>query len=109
MTLTDTERKLVVLMLDRSAEAGEIANATVALAKALRKRYADGYALLAELEGSSQEQISRYAETVLTFGKHRGRKLCEIPLSYLQWALDNVALDRYLRRAVERYLDTNRN
>jgi hypothetical protein len=39
MTLTTTERKLLVLALDRAAPVGEIASAGACLIKQLRKRF----------------------------------------------------------------------
>jgi hypothetical protein len=105
LTLTPTEKKLLILALDHAAPAGEIASAGACLIKQLRKRFPDGYSLLAELEGPHDSESSKYASVLWTFGKHRGKKLSEIPATYLLWAINNMdALDRYLRCAVERYL-----
>jgi hypothetical protein len=105
MTLTATEKKLLLLAFDQAAPAGEIASAGACLIKQLRKRFPDGYSLLAELDGSHASDGSKYGSTIWPFGKHRNRKLSEIDPSCLLWALDNVdTLNRYLRCAVERYL-----
>jgi hypothetical protein len=72
----------------------------------LREQFSDGgYELLAELEGSHDSESSRYGSVTWPIGKYKGRPLSQIPSDYLLWALANLsALSRYLRCAVERYL-----
>jgi hypothetical protein len=42
----------------------------------------------------------------MTFGKHRGQPLSEVPPDYLQWCLCNCArMDPRLRRAIENELE----
>jgi hypothetical protein len=39
------------------------------------------------------------------FGKHRGRRVCDVPTGYLRWCLRECeCLDPYLRRAVHEEL-----
>jgi len=106
MTLTATEKKLLLLLtFDQAASVGEIAPAGACLIKQLRKRFPDGYSLLAELEGSHDSEASKYGSVIWPFGKYRGKTLSETPVTYLLRALDNMdALDRYLKCAIERYL-----
>jgi hypothetical protein len=108
MNLTTTERKLLLLAFDRAAPVGEIASAGACLIKQLRKRFPDGYILLAELDGSHDSEDSKYGSVTMPFGKHKGRHLAQIPADYLYWILDNcVHLDRRLRRAIERHLENS--
>jgi putative quorum-sensing-regulated virulence factor len=89
MTLTATEKKLLVLALDQAAPAGEIASAGACLIKQLRRRFPDGYALLSELEGSRDSEDSKYGSVIMLFGKFKGLQLAQIPSDYLCWILDN--------------------
>ncbi len=55
--------------------------------KAMEKGVIDGNGDIgAELEAWLEEPI---IVTKMTFGKHKGKKLVEVPISYWQWALDN--------------------
>jgi hypothetical protein len=45
MKLTETEKKCLILALDRAAGDGESSAAAASLIRLLRKRYPDGYAL----------------------------------------------------------------
>jgi hypothetical protein len=68
----------------------------------------DGYSLLAELDGSHDSKGGKYAAMTMPFGKHKGRRLAEIPSHYLCWILNNCDhLDRRLRRAIEGHLEDN--
>jgi superfamily I DNA/RNA helicase len=54
--------------------------------------------------------IQNFAETALTFGRHKGQDISTIPAGYLQWALDNVAnLHVSLRKEIEDSLRNRRN
>ena len=44
------------------------------------------------------------ADITLTFGKHKGKRLSEVPRDYLKWFQEN-ARDANLRRAVEAFLN----
>jgi hypothetical protein len=46
-----------------------------------------------------------YGQTILPFGKHRGKRLSEVPTSYLRWALASCdALDHWTRAAMKEEL-----
>jgi hypothetical protein len=118
MKLGDQEQKLVLLALDPAAQPGEAANAAVAFFRALKRRYRDGHTLLKELVNSSWQPppppprwkttTVNYGETIMPFGKHRGKELCMIPVDYLLWVLDNCErLDPYLEEAIRRFLRDN--
>jgi hypothetical protein len=55
-----------------------------------------------DLEGEKtiyREKGNPYGEFVLSFGRHKGKPLKEIPVSYLIWCLDNfedLSIERYL-------------
>jgi hypothetical protein len=50
-------------------------------------------------------QENPYASTILGFGKHRGKRLDEVPPDYLLWCLENFStLWPATRHAIERYL-----
>lgn len=46
-------------------------------------------------------------ETILTWGKHSGKKLANIPANYLLWLFENkkANLDGKLKRYIEQNLD----
>lgn len=51
------------------------------------------------------EPLRPYADTRLPFGKHRFRRLDEVPVSYLYWMRDNLkGLRPSLREAIDGYL-----
>lgn len=112
MKLTETEKKLLALAMDRSASDGEIGTAALKLIELLRRRYQSGYELIRDLEQISTvarvQWIPRpdpYASFVMPFGKHRGRKLKDIPVDYLFWLLDNYDdLRESTRAVIENYL-----
>jgi hypothetical protein len=41
----------------------------------------------------------------MPFGKHRGKRLCDVPLSYLVWVANTCNLDYLLRRVVEQEVE----
>jgi hypothetical protein len=126
MHLTGTERKILLLALDRSASGGEVIAAAGRLVNSWRKRYRDGYELIGELEPKnpkrSIEDIRRdrearqaawlrrratFGQVTLRFGKHRGKPLSQIPADYLIWVLRNCSgLNPYTREAIEGFLRT---
>ena len=106
MTLTGQQQQLLLTAMDRQANPYERDAAAAVFLRQLREQFADGYALLAQLGGPPDEHSqSKYGSAILSFGKHKGQQLSEVPTPYLLWLLDNVDwLDRYLRCAIERYL-----
>jgi hypothetical protein len=48
--------------------------------------------------------MSRPDDFVMSFGKYKGKKLDEIPLTYLDWLLGNVEMYPETKRAIKDYL-----
>jgi hypothetical protein len=115
MKLSTKEKKLLILAFDQAAEVGEALAAIRALAKGWVLKYPDGYSLIRDLEAPEkvvvQERIvyrylSPYGEFELNFGKHRGEKLRNVPVSYLVWVLENFdGLYTTTKTAIEKYLE----
>jgi hypothetical protein len=114
MKLTAQEKKLLLLAFDPAASTGETVNAINVLALRWLRKYKDGHELIKELENGGteiREKIvyrtqSPFANTVLGFGKHRGKRLDEVDPSYLLWVLENFEdLWPATREAIERYLN----
>lgn len=109
MQLTDIEKKLIVLALDPAAGSGEIEVAAVKWVTYLRKRYTDGHELLKDLSGVPDRPIreetqNRYGDFEFPFGKYKGRRLRDMPVSYLVWALAECDLHPPTKLAVEAWL-----
>jgi hypothetical protein len=115
MTLSDLQKKLIVTAFDPASAPQEVETALVALLKIWRKDYKDGYALIKALvaTGTAAKPAIQlkagadYGEVLLTFGKHKGKKLKEVDAGYLLWVIDNVPPERinpYTREAILRYL-----
>lgn len=52
--------------------------------------------------------IAEAKEFTLTFGKHNGKKLTEVPQSYLDWLLENEKTDEEIKTAIKLiYADRN--
>jgi hypothetical protein len=115
MRLSDKEKKLLILAFDNAAEVGEAMAAIRALIKAWIQKYPDGYCLIQNLEAPEKvivrERIvyrneNPYGDFELNFGKHRGERLKDVPVSYLLWCLENFeGLWPATRRAIEGYLE----
>ena len=120
MNLTETEKKCLILAFDRSAADGEINADAGRLVRLLRKRYADGYALIGDLESLPDRpridfharhaawlrRREIYGNVTLNFGKYRGWSLNEIPADYLIWTLQNLSrLSPSIREAISSFLD----
>ena len=115
MKLNEREKKLLILAFDSAAEVGEAMAAIRALIKAWISKYPDGYSLILDLEAPEKvvmrERVvyrneSPYGNFELNFGKHRGERLRDVPVSYLLWILENWDdLWPTTRRAIESYLD----
>ena len=123
MELTETERKILLLAMDRSAPDGEVTAAAGRLIRLFRKRYRDGYELINDLESLPNHarpmidarvrhavwlrRRATFGQVTLRFGKHRGKPLAEIPADYLIWVLRNCSrLNLYTREAIEGFLRT---
>lgn len=96
--LTDKEQKLLALALDAAAEPGEWATAGMKLIQSLRERGVDGFGGIKKKMDPShsgpafkvpQEQMDWPGSIVLTFGKHRGKKLAEVDPGYMRWYTQN--------------------
>jgi hypothetical protein len=116
MKLSELEKKLAILAFNRSAEEGEIASAANKLVIILRKRFEDGYAFIADLEKVSDREPKAdapYWLYVMPFGKHKGRRLCDIMASDVKWHsylvwLCSIRLYPETRKAVEAFLSNPR-
>jgi hypothetical protein len=122
MELTATEKKILLLAMDRSAPDGEATAAAGRLIRLFRKRYEDGYELASDLESLPERKPvtdaqvrhaawlrhrASYGNVTLRFGKHRGKPLSQIPADYLIWILRNCPrLNPYTREAIEGFLQT---
>lgn len=105
VVFTETEQKLLRLALNQASQPGEIDGASRALVASWRRRGLDVEALL-NPSGSHALPESPYAKTVLGFGKHRGKRLDQIPPDYLVWLLDRCeSLWPQTRTAIQRFLD----
>jgi hypothetical protein len=74
-----------------------------------RKEAHDGYCgdCAKELKRFLPHKVdeSKAQETVLYFGKHKGKKLADIPVDYLEWCVDNIS-DKNTKRKIVAYLAT---
>jgi hypothetical protein len=121
MHLTETEKKILLLAMDRSAPDGEVTAAAGRLIRLFRKRYRDGYELIGDLESLPKRpklwldakerhaawlrRRATFGQVTLRFGKHRGKPLAQIPADYLIWVLQNcLRLNPCTREAIEGFL-----
>ena len=98
--LSDKQQKLLILALDSGAAKGEADNAAIKLVESLRKNGVTGYELADRLNGAASSAGGRpkgvssggadYGSHVLEFGKHKGKPIREVSLSYLLWIRDNL-------------------
>lgn len=56
-------------------------------------------------ENSYNPKVDNPADVVLNFGKHKGKKLGEVPTDYVEWLADN-ARDQWLKDAAKKLLST---
>jgi hypothetical protein len=109
---TQTEAKLLRLLLCPSAAAGEVDSATRALVASWRKRRLMAETLLeprAVLQRSSRPAFSP-GDMLMPFGKCRGLPLRRIKSHYLRWVLQNCDdLQPELERAIHAVLGGNGN
>jgi len=116
MKLSNIERKLIMLALDKGAEAGEVATAALKVIESFRKRYESGVALIKDMEGdgalSDVADILRKAtqpqpEPYPFMGASRTRPFGQTPPNPYQprpWPSDNWQdiMQEAQRRARER-------
>ena len=91
--LEDMERKLLRLALSPSAQGGEITTSATKLINALRARGVESGTIENALESNGAENMAPvvskpdWGMTVLSFGKHKGEMLMDVPPFYLRWVL----------------------
>ena len=56
---------------------------------------------LSELKEPTKEDAEKY---VLNFGKHKGKKLNEVPEDYLEWLVDNEKTEAYLKKCCKYFV-----
>ena len=108
--LTTIEMKLLRLALDKAAYDGEAENAAVMLVRKLRERSADadelfGHAYAGIPEPSPPKQANIGSEK-MTFGKYKGEKIKDVPVSYLFWVMQNCTnINPKLKSAIHQFLE----
>jgi hypothetical protein len=116
MPLPDKAKKLILLLMDGAAPAGEQEAATRKLIACLRSNFADGYALLKEWGNgtasppppSAHSSTSVYGTFRLPFGQYKGRELRNVPIDYLLYLLGWEGLWPNTRKAIQCYLEGRR-
>jgi len=89
--LTNIERNLLVLALDKAAQPGEVDNAAVLFIRKLRKRSVNVYDLLPLIEKKYKTNATFDGET-MPFGKYKNEKIINIAKNdqqYCRWLLSN--------------------
>lgn len=114
MTLTELEKKIILLMMDPNATEGEQVNAATKLMLLFRHRFQDGHELVKDLESLPERKAKQsyqdlWKDFIFPFGKHKGKKLSEIPTNYLVWALAETQLFPATKKAVEEFLSGKRS
>jgi hypothetical protein len=108
MALSSSEEKLLRLALDPAAHPGEADNAAVALIRSMRKRGVSAYAPtgLEKEKGHSftpppppPKPPGNYpmdwpGSIEMPWGKHKGKRLCDIDPGYFRWCLQNLDAER---------------
>jgi uncharacterized protein (DUF3820 family) len=100
---TNVEEKIIRLALDPAATEGESDVCGIKLIRSLRKRGSTADEVIQPSVQSTWalRELSAARGRVMTFGKHRGKTIGEIPGHYLVWALKNVDdMPFNLRRAI---------
>lgn len=118
MALSSSEEKLLRLALDPAAHPGESDNAAVALIRSMRKRGVSAYSptgLEKEKGHSAPPKPSDHSiyprdwpgSIQMPWGKHKGKRLCEIDPSYFSWCIKNLDPERsqYLIEAMRWLLE----
>jgi len=123
---TERETKLIRLAMDKAAHSGERDNCASLLIQSLLKRGVDSEAFI-QLSGprvyephkeKKERQFKANGKHVcphcqgpdwgrypISFGKHKGKMLRDIPLDYLQWCLREVDSKPADVDAVKRFFD----
>ena len=107
--LTEIEMKLLTLALDKGAYEGEAENAAVMFVRKLRERNVkvDDLFVQNQQQPPQNTAVSKYGDEKMTFGKHRGEMIKNVPLNYLIWAINNCAnMDSKLRLAIHKFIET---
>jgi hypothetical protein len=101
---TELERKLIWLALDEAAQPGEVRNSATKFFESLRRRKLRPEVLISGrgVRSSPAEVTLRAARCMrMTFGRHRGKHLDQIPLSYLRWVVSECSnISVALREAI---------
>jgi putative quorum-sensing-regulated virulence factor len=111
MKLTDKERKLLMLAMDKGVADGELEAAATALVRLLRARYPSGHELIKDLETLETRYATRFVQNPagnyrMPFGKFKGERLKDVDTDYLEWVLQNCDNIRdSLRDAIEQWLN----
>jgi uncharacterized protein (DUF3820 family) len=104
-TLTATERKLIILALDRAASAHEAEIAAAKFIKSLRTRGVSGYEFPDLLLADRRQNNLARGATIITFGRYRGESISDVPESYLRWVITNVKTEPRLVRLITEFLE----
>ncbi|PYK64936.1 MAG: hypothetical protein DME50_10945 [Verrucomicrobia bacterium] len=94
LQIRPVEAKLLALALDPAARGNEIVTAAEKLIRSLRERGISATELfrgsqLKPKPAAIDPALERAYATVMPFGKHKGKRLRDIPVSYLVWAESN--------------------
>jgi hypothetical protein len=109
MPIPDRAKKLILLLMDGAASAGEQDVAVRKLIRCLRATFKDGYEMLKEWGNGTasppRSSTSVYATFRLSFGQYKGCRLQDVPVDYLLYLLDWPDLWPATRKAIQRYLE----
>lgn len=83
------------------------------IARHKRRRHQNG-PLSLKCQKASRDRLAALNDPLLFFGKHNGKRLSEVPTSYLVWLTKNITEPGSLRMeglmvAIRRFLDTGGN
>ena len=111
LQLRPIEAKLLALALDPAARGNEIATSAEKIISLLRAR---GVSTAEVFRGPKPSPVAddltliRARNMRMPFGKHRRKRLCDVPLSYLRWAKYNCEdMSADLRDAISVVLKGN--
>jgi uncharacterized protein (DUF3820 family) len=93
LQLRPIEAKLLRLAIDPAAQSGEIATSAEKLINCLRARgvsTAEVFRPAKAAPAPDDLTLLRARNMRMPFGKHRRKRLCDVPLSYLRWAKNNA-------------------
>ena len=111
--MTDKAQKLLRLALDAGAMDGEWRNAAVMFIGALRKNGTTADSFTAAIPESRRpappHRTYEPPAVTMPFGKHKGRKLADIPSDYLDWLQTNCDLRPRLKMQIAGEIQRRRN